>query len=404
MKKSTMREVPSRKKGILTASAANSVRLADVIAFLEVFKRVDTGAPESRATFRSLAKELGSLTTLMGQLDRIAEFLYGPDEPPRAGLRRLFSKDTEGQLVPTDEARAVYKHFVKLKEMYAETKSVIARAETDGPPAVIRVGTTQTIALRLLATCFSDWRRLFVGQTRLDLRIDRSRELIPLLSAGLLDVVISYGLKDQEEKGVTVQPLGYKSRMVLLSHPTEQLLTKQGQNLNKDYWEKSYHDRKGKPVIPAYDDLREADLKQILFNPTRLIVVPSWRLPKALESLTQTLRPDRLIEVPWYDEGLALTRMGVGVAVATEVFATRRRITAFRLKSPEHFERLICAYFRAGEAIPRHVHEFTSVLKEYLKEFEPALRTGDPPAFGDPAYAAFCDRMAALREAQEGAG
>ena len=101
-----------------------------------------------------------------------------------------------------------------------------------------------------------------------------------------------------------------------------------------------------------------------------------------------------------YEQALALVRMGQGVAVATEVFSRRARITAFRLTPPKDFVRWIGAYFHPPEnQLPTHVRRLIRIVERYLKKCEPEIRLGEPPAFDDDRYTKFCNDF--LKESDE---
>src|SRR5947209_2393567 len=87
---------------------ATSVRLEDVLVFLNIYENADKPQLEGRTNFSSLLtddEKRTGLTTRISQMERIVDFLYGKGEADRSGMHRLFVKDHIGGLVPTDDAR-----------------------------------------------------------------------------------------------------------------------------------------------------------------------------------------------------------------------------------------------------------------------------------------------------------
>ena len=268
---------------------------------------------------------------------RVARFLFGDNS-----LNPLFRKNDGGPLEPTGESVKINKQFLIIKDLYENLRSDIGRGQHSSKPKV-HLGTPQTIGLRLFSSIFSNWKRLFGAQTELEVMIANSRELIPRLDAGLLDAVISYSQQElssgieEGTKAVTFKSFGYNSHMVLLCHPEAELWTNDGLDANRKVRKK-----RGRPQkTPLYDTLNELALTDLDFHKNRLIVVPSWRQPSALRDVVKGLDANQMREVGSYDEALTLARMGLGVTVASEIFAHRGRIAAFRLTPKESFGRWI---------------------------------------------------------------
>jgi DNA-binding transcriptional LysR family regulator len=384
---------------------AASVRLADVLTFLEIYAKADTAKAEDRANFSKLLSsndEKKGLTTRIGQLERIVTFLYGKDEAERTGLHRLFEKDHVGALVPSADARLLHKHFVILRDVYRNIKAELQEEHLASPTPVLRIGVPPSIGMRLLAAIFSDRKRLFSDKIRLEVEMGTSHDLIRRMKARLLDVVIAYGANKPGTVdslfNLAYRSLGYRSSMVLLCSPTARLWTTAQKNVarrdvNQGYWENKYQN-KTRYEFPSYEDLCRINLETIDFATTRLIVVPSWHQPQALDALARHFSNGQVTQVPWYEEALALVRMGEGVAVMPEVFLRSARITAFRLIPEKQFERWIGAYFHPPEKrLPEHIRWSIKLIEKYLESFEQDIRRGDAPAFGHPKYNEFCDSV-----------
>ena len=388
---------------------AESVRLEDVLTFLDVYEKATTAKLEDRANFSKLlshGEEKKGLTTRIGQLRRVVDFLYGKgkeDEGPR--LHLLFEEDNLGGLVPSADAHRLRKNFVALRDAYWRIKEEIYIDRFMDSPPVLRLGASQTIGMRLLSSLFSDLQRVFPDGIDLKIEIANSHDLIRRLKLRLLDVVISYGHSEAKsetfdpETNLTFRSLGYPSRMVLLCHPTANLWVRTEKDdkpvdANRGYWDDKFWNRSRKE-IPAYHRLKPINLENVEFKNLPLIVVPSWHQPKALADLARRLPSVRVLRVPWYDEALALVRMGMGMAVTSEVFSKRARVTAFRLEPKEEFERWIGAYFHPPEdRLPPHVQHLLRVIEAYLSFCRVEIRDGDPPAFGNQKYIEFCNSLA----------
>lgn len=391
---------------------ADSVRLADALTFIEIYEKANAHEVEGRENFSTLLShpsqdnQRKGLTTRISQLERIVEFLYGKGEPERTGLHRLFEKDAFGALIPSDDSRIAYKHFIVLRDMYRNIKKEFEDERSKNAPTVLRVGAPQIIGMRLLASIFSDRQRLLPDGLRLEIEIANSHDLIRRLKARLLDVVIAYGPKSMSGTtdpltDLAFRSLDYCSRMVLLCPPASQLYVRTGkanklQDANLGYWDE-FKGRRG-TALPSYERLRPIDLDKIDFVNTRLIVVDSWQQPEFFEAFIRKLPPDRVIRAGWYDEALAMVRMGEGIAVAAEVFSRRVRVNVFSLSPEEEFQRWIGAYFHPPEErLPNHTKFLINVIRTYLNRFDKEIHGGDPPAFGDEKYEKFCDEVALIQ-------
>jgi DNA-binding transcriptional LysR family regulator len=394
---------PNGRSGM--PEGAEAVRLADVTTFLEVYYKADTASVEKRVNFSALLSDDAAkkgLTTRISQLSRIVDFLYGDNESKRTGLHKLFQKDALGGLVPSADARNLHKYFLSLRDVYRTIKEQIDNDRRADPWLILRVGTPQTIGMRLLSSVFSDRERVLPARTRLHVEIANSHALIRRLKSRLLDVVIAYGPEGEPvdpDTGLMFRSLGYSSRMVLLCHPSVQLRTWGHETVgrrytnNKKYWEKFFQD-KTRHERPDYKDLWPIELKWLDFQDMPLIVVNSWKQPQMLHDFVLTLPVDRLLQVPSYEEALALVRMGVGVAPAPEVFSRRALVTAYKLRPENEFERWIGAYFHPPEKLlPNHVRGLIDSVQDYLTFCGDDIRKGDSPAFQDPKYEEFCQRI-----------
>jgi len=410
--------MPRRSKSPELVDAAETVRHADVLMFLAVYREVVNSPESDRANLSTLLERrkdrLGAPSTVLGQLKRVTRYLFGSG-PDADELGRLFTR-VGGLLQATPEGQTVYHRFVILRDIYDRLKADVAWG-LGADMRTVRIGTPQTIGLRLLSSIFSDWKRLFGQVVRLEVETGNSRELIPRLNAGLLDVVVAYGGPGPVDAEITsaglnvaFRPLGYESRMVLLAHPKAELFVREvrdargrikvpGEDLNRFYWEDQF---RGEGAKPGYMKLRSVSLDRLDLDRSnsKLIIVPSWGQPPVVTALASVLPPARVTEVSWYDDALALVRMGQGVAVAAEIFSKRKRITAFRLTPESDFRRPIGIYYNRREGLTSEACRVVTFIHEYFGRFHEQIRAGTPPAIDDPLgeFTAFCDSFASRME------
>ena len=188
--------------------------------------------------------------------------------------------------------------------------------------------------------------------------------------------------------------------MCLLCHPADPLWVKEGKNLNAGYWTKSYAapdqaGRRGKRAALGFGKLRAVRLEALDFLKTTLITVPSWRQPRAVEECVNQLRDVSITtrQTDSYDEALALVRMRLGVAVAPEVFSRRDHVTAFRLLPESAYTRWIGTYYNNRAGLSPAACRVAELLRDYCREFEPAIRDGETPSFGDPRFGNWWSRL-----------
>jgi DNA-binding transcriptional LysR family regulator len=381
---------------------SSGLRSEDVTKFLEVFSHAENCPAQRRQSLRKLLeKKFDPLTTTLGQLQRVAEYFFGPTEQGGSGIERLFAYDKQyAGIGPTHSARVlerllrIYDSFSsRLREQFREQIQ-----QTPAARAVVRLGCPHTIGERLLASVLGNWNSA-LPNVDLHVTIENSRLLIPRLHAGLLDLVASYGPDDgivpDTTFDVTFASLGYPSRMCLLCHPAGELWSrKTGKNLNAGYWNKSYSaesrpQRRAKRAKLDFSNLRSIGLDEIDFEKTNLIFVPSWRQPRLVEECVSRLQySDRKIRTAEsYDEALSLVRMKIGIAIATEVFSKRDHVTAFRLLPESSHTRWIGVYYNNRNGLSDQACQLAEFLREYRMKFEGEMRQGETPSFGDAEFA-----------------
>jgi hypothetical protein len=151
----------------------------------------------------------------------------------------------------------------------------------------------------------------------------------------------------------------------------------------------------------CYSKLRRINLRDIDFDWTPLIVVPSYAESPALRQIVEDSRSlFGVREVKSYHEAITMVRCSQGVAISTESFWTRGHITVFRLASPHYsateitekasltdpYTRWVGVYYNTKEGLDANACQVTAFLLSYLKRFETFLRVGRSPSSGDPIY------------------
>jgi len=149
--------MPRRSKSPELVDAAETVRHADVLMFLAVYREVVNSPESDRANLSTLLERrkdrLGAPSTVLGQLKRVTRYLFGSG-PDADELGRLFTR-VGGLLQATPEGQTVYHRFVILRDIYDRLKADVAWG-LGADMRTVRIGTPQTIGLRLLSSTFSD--------------------------------------------------------------------------------------------------------------------------------------------------------------------------------------------------------------------------------------------------------
>jgi DNA-binding transcriptional LysR family regulator len=132
--------------------------------------------------------------------------------------------------------------------------------------------------------------------------------------------------------------------------------------------------------------LPDLDIRTIDFSQTNLIVSKSWwRQPDKLQALMRQLQDEgRLQEVRWFQEGVALARMNLGVAIVSEVYSKEDHLAAFALTPHEEFKRWIGIYYRSDKSLSSEACRVASLIEDYVDQNEAAIRNGRPPPLDDP--------------------
>ena len=401
------------------------LRLDDVLKFLDVCRFADGQPPERRRSLRELCAPFGPHTTTVQQLSRIAEFFFGSPPLGRGpGLERLFKEEIAGiGIQPTENAKALSRQlevFVNFSERLRNQ----FRTETQGEPRqVVRIGCIETLGLRVLASALSNWQSAFGPPTAredIDLKvtIDGSKFLIPQLHAGLLDMVFAYGTANDARivdttYDVAFSSLDYCSRMVLLVHPTAELW-EDDTDVNAGYFKSTFRklDHRGRNSERGtrikFEKLRSVRLERVDFRGRELITVPSWKHPPLLDNVIKKMqrdgKPVRLVDS--YDRALALTRMGLGVAIAPEVFSKREGVMPFSLAPTDSYGRWIGIYYNTRERLSAHGRRIAEFLRSYIEKFRDNMRRGETPAIKDEPYDDWCEELTLSKEwaAREWAG
>jgi DNA-binding transcriptional LysR family regulator len=383
------------------AETSSELRLEYVQKFLQVYERAVGLPPHKRATFKQLFEGLGPYTTTFGQCDRLLGFLSAGGA--RLSLEHLFHQQSGARtgLSPTDDAHRLYMRLKVLADLTEDIRQDVRALSSEARPQA-RIGCPQIIGVRLLSFPFSVGPDVFGESFDLEPVFLPSEELVYRLEAGLLDLVIGYGpntdsfFLDPKLRNVAFRSLGYRSRMALLAHPYGGLLMKDEAKrpAAMKSKSKSSKSKSAGPTQPTYDDLMEAgihiNLNDVDIPATKLIGVPSWNQPPALENQFGILRlAGRLREVQWYDDALALVRCGKGVTVAPEVYCQRERILAFPLEPVEDYTRWIGAYWNVHSGVPEAACRVAAFVGGYLTRFNDRIRFEKPPALDDEGFPDF---------------
>lgn len=380
------------------------VRHEDVSTFLELVGRVRDGKFGTLKAAIS-ANPTVKYTTVLAQLHRLLRFAAPDARSQSDALELLFRFDPVlDRLLPTTAATVLERKLEPLPQFYLTLREQVQETlRREGPPA-LRVGASQTIGLRILPAVLScltanQGAKLPDG-TPVRLVIDASDRLIARLHTGELDLLINWGpevglLKQnarhrdvyrERDYDVRFVSFGYRSRMVLIA----------GKQLARELDEDRHSSPPAAPP-PArrgersYDALRQVWLREVPFSDQmRLIHVPSWNRPRELSESADRLTARGLAQqCPHYEEALALARMAQGVAVVSEVFLHRGRVTAYQLLPHDWFTRPIGVYLNTrrpvlaeGEQVRTAAAQVISLIDAYLARFgECGVRQGKPPFY-----------------------
>jgi DNA-binding transcriptional LysR family regulator len=379
----------------MSAQIAKSAKLGinDVSKFLKVVKYVERTSQNHRRSIREVLDKFKPRNTTRDQLNRIAKFFFPAQSD--ISLERLFEKK-DGYLYINPETYAL----ARLLEIYASfgdgLREQFLRELCPEPAPVVRLGCPEIIGLRLLASALGD-RTMALEGVELELRIENSNRLIPRLHAGSLDAVISYGQLDDVKSDPNYQisfvPLQHLAPIRLYCHPDEYLFLTNGTNINRDYWQQVFTKQNRGPggatshPVPA-EKLRTVDLNDINFRNTSLIVVDSWHRPKRMESVISLVRSNggiiRIAES--YHEAIALVKMRLGFAFASELFPRREHVTVFRIEPEDCYQRWVGVYYNNRLGLSKAACQVVEFLRAYLSRFQPEMKQGKCPGYGDLEY------------------
>ncbi len=371
------------------------LRLQDVRTFVAVYDCAKDTLPDQRRSTHELLEMVGNPKTIQSRLKRVADFFL-PTQPG-IDLERLYQDDENGVLQIKEDTEKIAK-LLMIYKSFADGLLDQFRGEIRPlkVPPLVRLGCPEIIGYRLLAPALGDWT-MALGGVDLHLTIDNSKRLIPRLHAGHLDMVISYGDVDQlqfdKHYQVSFASLGYQSQMCLYCHPGESLSVLGGTNINAGYWEQLSNEEGMGPAganlnAMPFDKLKPVNLNDINFRNTPLIVVDSWHRPKRIDDFISQWRDKgakiRIAES--YDEAMALVKMRLGVAVATEMFPRREHVTVFRIVPEESYQRWIGVYYQNRFGVSNAACQVAEFLRRYREKFFHQLYFGKTPGYGDQEY------------------
>lgn len=378
--------------------------------FLEIYQKAKAAPGQYKTLVELFGNEKEGYTTTLGQLARIAAFITG--EKTRSGnVDVLFYKPTDtSSLTPTAAAHETYRYFNALPNFYESARTAIRAKGGFGEATLplVTIGTPQTIGLWLLSRIFSDWKRLFDKQLRLELLVGNVSNLIPKIDLGKMHFIVAFGAQKPEgkEDNTKIFPLGCECNQILICHPKAELYIG-GVDVNKDYWNKEYPGktssatkRRTDPVGCAmrplpYEQLREVDFAKVDPETTQFIDVNTMYQPKRLTEVLNDWKDitgdEGIRRVDWNDEAISLVQMGYGIAVVPEFFCDTPSVTAFRLMPAEDYRRSIVAYYSENSGPLGNAARFLlEFIRRYLKEFASAVRRNQAPSLGHPGFDKLC--------------
>jgi DNA-binding transcriptional LysR family regulator len=235
------------------------------------------------------------------------------------------------------------------------------------------------------------------------------------------------------QKQICFRSFDYHLNMVLLAHPASKIRLRSqspdGDDINEGgkYWEKKIKPIQGilRPIIESgilikgsapsrkagrdasqktedeltrlrtecFKQLKEINPRDIDYSQTQLIVVPSYAEPTELKVLIEDTRARFGVrEAKNYNEAMALVRAGQGVTITNEPYWVRGHLTAFRLVGSavpgggQPYQRWFGVYYNASAGLKEAPLKVIAFLRAYMRRFEPYLRAGRSPAYGDPIY------------------
>ncbi len=347
--------------------------------FVAVFRQV---GQKPYSGFNELFRDnpaLGKYRTGLKHLDKVAAFFVGPEADHNA----LFDgRDGPEGMQATNRGFLLYRRLMHLSEFIRTTKQDCRRHD---PLPLVRVGASRTVGMRLIPSILSTWRDIFGTELRLEVEIGNTRDLVEKLKLGTMQFIVSYG--DQPTEGpvlfdagesrdpnVAFKAFDYSMDLILLCHRTGQLLDTSAYDRNADY---------RRPADPR-GPLPRIALDDIDFSKTKLIVASSWwRQPKSLTRCIGRLVPTGAVQqIFWFQEALALVRMGLGVAVVSGVYKHETHVNAFALSPADEFRKWIGVYYNAQRALSRPACRVATFIGEFLKAHAHVIRSGNPPSCG----------------------
>ncbi len=410
-------------------------RIEDAKTFVRVFRRAEKLSPAERTTYTGLfGKEEDTreaYTTVLAQLKRVAAYALkvlaiGPPPQPQPDrepdVEILFARSIigDGGLQPTPIAKALYKELSPLQDTYENLGQRVATALWFAhPPSqalpLVRIGAGWNFALHILPYILSRGAPAGAPPVRWTMETTNTPELLPRLNNGQLDFVIGYGSKNAvclRQEGLPGLRIGFtsfdfSSIMILDAHPLVPVLLKNGDDANLGYADELVklppaNRKKGIEKPPPYKDLRKLRLEDIDFHGSGLdlLITRSWDQPRGLKEFIERAAQDRLPirYLDSYEEALSLVKLRQGLAVLPQVFSKKRMVHAFGLTPPESFTRWIGAYYNPQFPLADPVLYVLTLIRNYLKKFEPSIRDGHPPGYGDQDFDAWHARGCDIEE------
>ena len=110
------------------------------------------------------------------QLSALSAAFFGVSTPTTEDRDRLFALKDD-VLKPTEAASFIYKHLEEYDKLHTQLLRIIRDKckKTDVRP-IVRIGTPQTIGLRLVSSIFSDWSTVFGERIQLEIEIANSTQ------------------------------------------------------------------------------------------------------------------------------------------------------------------------------------------------------------------------------------
>ncbi|MFL5328663.1 MAG: hypothetical protein ACJ8C4_07085 [Gemmataceae bacterium] len=391
----------------------------DLNTFLDVYEAAKADSDNKLTTLQELFRQPSvNLSTVNGRMERVILYFLGrPNGKKRGpGFERLFTRISLAEdqeppqrigLKPTRIANHLAKQVRMIKGCFRSARNSARSLLSPEPKPVLKLATQLTLGSRFLTAVLSNLDAILGKSARLEWSIGNTMDQIPLLELGVLDVVFGFGPANEHHykhpKSIVFTSFNYESSMVLLSHPNCEIWTTKKKDINLNYWENDFRplEQTASRASLRFDKLRGVVINEIDFNRTAvpLVVSSSFNQPPSLVKEIERLRIiDHIREVDTYEEGLALARLGLGLTVAIEVFALRRRTSVFKIQPASENSRWLGVYWNERKSMSDTGVRLVAFLQEYIKRFEREIRSGNPPALEERSYTKLCNEHAVSAE------